>query len=50
MTTSNDIATAGKQKTITIKRTFNLPITTVWRAWTFPDDCKKWWGPKEYLS
>ena len=48
MTTSNDVATAGKQKTITIKRLLNLPLTTVWRAWTFPDDCKKWWGPKEY--
>lgn len=48
MLTSNDTATAEKQKTISIKRTFNLPLTTVWKAWTEPESCKKWWGPKEY--
>ncbi len=35
-------------KTILIKRTFNLPVDTVWDAWTDPETCKKWWGPHEY--
>lgn len=48
MTTSNGISTAEKQKTINIKRTLNLPLTTVWRAWSEPESFKKWWGPKEY--
>ena len=48
MTTQNDNATAEKQKTLSIKRTFNLPLTTVWKAWTEPESFKKWWGPKEY--
>jgi uncharacterized protein YndB with AHSA1/START domain len=48
MTISNGILTAEKYKTITIKRTFNLPLTTVWKAWTEPESLKKWWGPKEY--
>lgn len=39
---------AEKQKTISIKRTFNLPLNTVWKAWSEPESFKKWWGPKEY--
>ena len=45
MKPENDISTLEKQKTITIKRTFNLPLTTVWKAWTEPESFKKWWGP-----
>ncbi|MCX6352004.1 MAG: SRPBCC domain-containing protein [Bacteroidetes bacterium] len=41
-------AVAEKQKTILVKRTFNLPLKTVWQAWTEPESFKKWWGPKEY--
>ena len=37
-----------KQKTLSVKRTFNLPLNTVWKAWTEPENFKKWWGPKEY--
>lgn len=40
--------TAEKQKTISIERTFNLPLNTIWKAWTEPESCKKWWGPKGY--
>lgn len=47
MTTDNN-ATAEKQRTITIKRTFGLPLTTVWKAWSDPESLKKWGGPKEY--
>ena len=48
MTTSNDISTAEKQKTIIIKRTLDLPLSTVWKAWTEPESFKKWWGPEGY--
>jgi uncharacterized protein YndB with AHSA1/START domain len=41
-------ATAEKQKTISVKRTFNLPLSSVWKAFTEPESMKKWWGPKEY--
>ena len=40
--------TAEKQKSIIIKRTFNLPLTVIWKAWTDAESFKKWWGPKEY--
>ena len=46
--TSNDSLTAEQQKTISIHRTLNLPLTTVWKAWSEPESFKKWWGPKEY--
>ncbi len=41
-------ATIEEHKTITVERTFNLPLNTVWSAWTEPQNMKKWWGPKEY--
>jgi len=40
--------TAEMQKTITIERTFYLPLKTVWKAWTEAESMKKWWGPKGY--
>jgi uncharacterized protein YndB with AHSA1/START domain len=40
--------TVDKQKTIHINRTFNLPLATVWKAWTEPESFKKWWGPETY--
>jgi uncharacterized protein YndB with AHSA1/START domain len=48
MKRENDISPVEKQKTITIKRIFNLPLTTVWKAWTEPEYCRKWWGPEGY--
>jgi uncharacterized protein YndB with AHSA1/START domain len=47
METTSNTATQ-KQKTISIKRTFDLPIATIWKAWSEPESFKKWWGPKEY--
>jgi uncharacterized protein YndB with AHSA1/START domain len=40
--------TAEKQKTISIKRKFNLPLKSLWRAFTESESLKKWWGPKAY--
>ncbi|HSD93063.1 MAG TPA: SRPBCC domain-containing protein [Methyloceanibacter sp.] len=31
-----------------ISRTFNAPVTRVWRAWTDPDELLHWWGPKGF--
>lgn len=35
-----------KNRTITIKRTFNTPIQLVWEAWTQPEHIAVWWSPK----
>ena len=39
---------AEKQQTITVNRTFHLPLDTVWKAWSECDSFTKWWGPKEF--
>lgn len=41
-------AVANGQKTILMQRNLDLPLDTVWKAWTEPEMCKKWWGPKDY--
>ncbi|MDO5970592.1 SRPBCC domain-containing protein [Flavivirga aquimarina] len=33
-------------KTITIKRTFNAPLSLVWEAWTQSEHIAEWWSPK----
>ena len=48
MATNNNITAAEKQETLTINRTFNLPLATVWKAWYDAESLKKWWGPEEY--
>ncbi|MBA3704626.1 MAG: SRPBCC domain-containing protein [Bacteroidetes bacterium] len=40
--------TTEKKKTVSIKKTFNLPLKTVWKAFTEPETFKKWCGPENY--
>jgi uncharacterized protein YndB with AHSA1/START domain len=35
-----------KNRTLTLKRTFNAPLKLVWNAWTQPEHIANWWGPK----
>ncbi|MEK7673208.1 MAG: SRPBCC domain-containing protein [Patescibacteria group bacterium] len=35
---------------LVITRTFNAPRQKVWDAFTKPEDCMKWWGPKDFTS
>ena len=36
----------AKNRTLTLKRTFNAPVKLVWQAWTKPEHIAQWWGPK----
>lgn len=36
------------QTTLQLKRTFAAPREKVFRAWTDPEELKKWWGPEGY--
>ena len=36
----------AKNRTLTLKRTFNVPVKLVWEAWTKPEHIAQWWGPK----
>lgn len=33
-------------RTLSLKRTFNAPISLVWEAWTQPEHIAEWWNPK----
>lgn len=35
-----------KNRTLTLERTFDAPISLVWEAWTQPEHIAQWWGPK----
>ncbi|MFV5692208.1 SRPBCC family protein [Flavobacterium sp. LT1R49] len=38
---------SNKQKLV-IVREFDASRELVWTAWTDPESCKKWWGPKNF--
>ena len=42
MSQTND----AQSRTVTIRRTFDVPIELVWEAWTKAEHIVKWWGPK----
>lgn len=33
-----------------VTRTFAAPLETVWKAWSDPEEIKKWWGPKDFTA
>ncbi len=33
-----------------IERVFDAPVAKLWAAWTEPEICMKWWGPKDFTS
>lgn len=39
---------ASPQTTLRLARTFAAPRQKVFRAWTDPEELKKWWGPPGY--
>jgi uncharacterized protein YndB with AHSA1/START domain len=38
----------SQAKPVVITRYFDLPVSTLWKAWTDPETLKKWWGPKDF--
>ena len=38
------------ETTLHLKRTFTAPREKVFRAWTDPEELKKWWGPEGYAT
>lgn len=45
---TNNTAEQGRHRTVSITRTFDIPLDTIWKAWTEPEYFKKWWGPNAY--
>jgi uncharacterized protein YndB with AHSA1/START domain len=42
------MSTNVESKPLVIERIFDAPRELVWKAWTDPEQVKKWWGPREY--
>jgi len=40
----------AKNNEIVIERVFDAPLEKVWKAWTDPEEIKKWWGPKDFTA
>jgi uncharacterized protein YndB with AHSA1/START domain len=50
MTTRTDLATKPAERELVIARVFDAPRELVWKAWTDPEEAKKWWGPKGFTA
>ncbi len=37
-------------KELVITRVFDAPRELVWKAWTDPQQVKRWWGPKDFTA
>jgi uncharacterized protein YndB with AHSA1/START domain len=35
---------------LVITRVFDAPVDQVWKAWTDPEEIKKWWGPQHFTA
>ena len=39
-----------KNQDLVIVRSFDAPRALVWQAWTEPERCMRWWGPKGFTT
>lgn len=49
-TTANNPTAATAERELVITRYFDAPRTRVWKAWTEPEQCMRWWGPKNFTT
>ena len=50
MNERTDTAATAKEGTLVIERGFDAPRELVWKAWTDPEQAKRWWGPKGFTA
>jgi uncharacterized protein YndB with AHSA1/START domain len=41
---------ARQANELLITRVFDAPLDQVWKAWTEPEQIKKWWGPANFTA
>ena len=49
-TTTNNPADAQPDRELVITRVFDAPRQLVWKAWTDPEQVRRWWGPKDFTA
>jgi len=42
--------TQAQTRDLVIERVIDAPREDVWKAWTDPEELKKWWGPKHFTA
>ncbi len=50
MVSPNNPATESTAQALVITRVFDAPRELVRKAWTEPEQCVRWWGPKGYTT
>jgi len=48
--TTKETKVKAKASELVIARTFDAPRERVWKAWTDPEQAKRWWGPKGFTA
>ncbi|MBK7441665.1 MAG: SRPBCC domain-containing protein [Chitinophagales bacterium] len=38
------------ERSLHLSRTFNVPLKTMWEAWTIPEQIAVWWGPNGFTN
>jgi uncharacterized protein YndB with AHSA1/START domain len=41
---------SANEKGLVIKRIFDAPRELLWKAWSDPEQMKRWWGPKGFTT
>lgn len=42
------MAEKSKSNVITLVRIYDAPLSSVWEAWTIPEEVAQWWGPRGF--
>jgi uncharacterized protein YndB with AHSA1/START domain len=50
MATTHEPVTKPAERELVITRVFDAPRDLVWKAWTDPEQVKRWWGPKDFTA
>ena len=48
--TANPRAARPAERSLVIKRTFDVPRDLVWKVWSDAEQAKQWWGPNGYTA
>jgi uncharacterized protein YndB with AHSA1/START domain len=48
--TNSAVPTERPDRDLVITRVFDAPRELVWKAWTDPEQMKRWWGPKDFTA
>lgn len=47
---NSDVVNDMGPEELVIERIFDAPRERIWKAWTEPEQCMRWWGPKNFTA